>query len=373
MTLSNPFRDAFFIYRHRQAVHVLRSVVALAILFALLYLFDVPYGSWTLVSAVMVMGSLPHVGGVVIKGLQRLLGTFLGALYGVALLLFIHDNLLQHVLTLIGIGFALYITFTSRHGYSALMFSISLVTVVGDNDPDITIGIWRAINVLVGTGVAILVTALVLPQRATDAARFLLADNIDKLNRLYQICITDSTFDSELKLKMIKTVSAQFATQRSLSDAVHQEGDIKRNTLADILLTEQRMISTVELLQETLWDTRDGYEVVEQLEGLRDEQRTLSEQLSVVAHQVRTGQPITAKVTPFSLQRYAERALHCQTQNGRWLYSPSGYLWLNRELAIATERLITTLNTVRRLPSRRLSRRAHRAHLIEDGHNTPSS
>ncbi|WP_027350840.1 FUSC family protein [Halotalea alkalilenta] len=372
MPLLPPLRDPFFIYRHRQLIHTFRAVLALAIIFGLLALFQLPHGSWALVSALMVMGGLPHVGGVLDKGLQRLAGTILGGLLGIALLLLpLPSAIFANGLTLAAIGVATYATFTSRYGYSALMFGITLLMVVGDGDPEISTALWRAANVVIGTSIAILVTLLVLPQKATDVLRFLLADNLDKLARLYHSHTASKRLDLELGAKLMKTATAQLVKQRGLIDGVHQEGRIKRGALNDILSLERRMMSTVELLLETHWDTRDGHDLIEGLEGLREEQHRLARALGTLAFQIRTGQLIDVKVAPFSLQRYAGRALGASTENGRQLFSPSGYLWLNRELARQTSALAANLGNIQRLPSQRLQRRANHDYMIHDKQRIP--
>ena len=48
------------------------------------------------------------------------------------------------------------------------------------------------------------------------------------------------------------------------------------------------------------------------------------------------------------------------------LFSPSGYLWLNRELARLTRELSLRLGRLRRLPSKRLQRRASQHTLVSD-------
>ena len=84
--------------------------------------------------------------------------------------------------------------------------------------------------------------------------------------------------------------------------------------------------------------------------------------------EVRTGRPVTLEVTPFALDDFADLASTARAEDGRMLFSPSGYLWLNRELARLTEATARRLGGLERLPSRRLRRRAPRHGL----HRAPS-
>ncbi|KXS37296.1 FUSC family protein [Modicisalibacter tunisiensis] len=360
-------RDPYFNYHHRHRLHVLRTSLALVVTYALIEGLQLPHGSWALVSALMVMGNLPHIGGVLDKGLQRLLGTLLGAVWGITLIL-IPDPPpgVIPAWTLIGIAIATHATFATRYGYSALMFGITLLLVVGNGEHELSVGLWRAANVLLGTLIGIGVTLTVLPQKATDVFRFLLADNLDKLARLYHAHTASAAAIDVDTRELLKTTTAQLVKQRGLVDAIHREGRLRRDALEAILALERRVLSTAELLLETHWTTREGHERIDAMHGLREEQHHLARTMGTLAFQIRTGQPIELQVPRFDLDRYAPQAIAARGVDGRMLFSPSGYLWLNRELARLTQELSHHLAGLPRLPSQRLRRRASHHTLISD-------
>ncbi|WP_458524672.1 FUSC family protein [Onishia taeanensis] len=352
-------RDPYINYRYRHLLHVMRVTLALATTFALIDVFRVPHASWALVSTVMVMGNLPHIGGVLDKGRQRLIGTLLGAGWGILITLVPNPPpLVVPIWTLAGIAAATYVTFKGRYGYSGLMFAISLLLVVGDGQQELGTALWRSFNVLVGTVIGILVTAFAMPQKATDVERFLLAETLDKLARLYH-AHTRSTTSPDLDTQpLLKTASSLLIKQRGLVDAIHRERRLQRDELDTIISLERRMLSTIELLLETHWTTRDGHDRIAAMQGLRDQQHRLARDLGTLAFQVRTGQAIDIALTPFDLARYSHDARQATAADGRALFSPAGYLWLNRELARLTQELVDTLSELRRLPSQRLRKRA---------------
>ncbi|SEL45865.1 FUSC family protein [Halomonas daqiaonensis] len=352
-------RDPYFNYQHRRKLHVLRIVMALCITFGIIELFAIQHSGWALVSTIMVMGNLPHIGGVLDKGRQRLLGTLLGAAWGLLLILLpLPWPPLVPVAALAGIAAATWLTFSNRHGYSGLMFAISLLLVIGDGTRELDIALWRAFDVLLGTLVGITVTVMVLPQKATDMLRFMLADNLDRMARLYQ-AHTSATEGLDIDTReLLKATSSLLVKQRGLVDATHRERRLSRQELDDLISLQRRMLSTIELLLETHWTSRDGHDRIDAMAGLREEQHTLARNIGTLAFQVRTGQPVDVTITPFELQRHAELAGNARSADGRMLFSPSGYLWLNRELARLTADLIQRLGGLERLPSRRLRRRA---------------
>ncbi|WP_163575960.1 FUSC family protein [Halomonas faecis] len=362
-----PLRDPHLNYRYRRRLHVVRVLLALSATFAVISLFELPHSGWALVSTVMVMGNLPHVGGVLDKGRQRLLGSLLGAGWGLLLILVpLPPSLVIPLGALAGIGAATWLTFGSRHGYSGLMFAISLLLVIGAGNQELDIALWRAFDVLLGTLVGIAVTALVLPQKATDMMRFLLAGNLERLARLYQAHTASTQAPDVDTQRHLKAASKLLVKQRSLVDAIHRERRLKRDELDDLISLQRRMLSTIELLLETHWTTRAGHERIAAMEGLREEQYRLAAELDTLAYQVRTGQPIDVTISPFDLQRHADLACNARSEDGRALFSPSGYLWLNRELARLAQALVTRLGSLERLPSRRLRRASGRSQIIPD-------
>ncbi|WP_355659921.1 FUSC family protein [Halomonas salifodinae] len=362
---SFRLRDPYFTYRHRRPIHALRICAAVAITYLIITLLPIPHGSWALVSTVMVMGNLPHIGGVLDKAKQRLLGTVTGVGWGVLATL-VPDpppGLLPAWL-LLGIALATYTTFGKRHAYGGLMFSISLLLVAGDGHQDLHLALWRGFDVLLGSCVGLAVTLLLLPQKATDVLRFLLAENLDTMARLYHAHTSATSASGPDTRELLKATSGLLIKQRGLVDAIHSERRLKRRELDGLISLQRRMLSTIELLLESHWNTRSGHERIDAMTGLRETQHTLARVLGSLAYQVRTGHPIQVDPVTFDLQRYADQAQGGRTEDGRLLFSPSGYLWLNRELARLTQALTEDLGRLRRLPSRRLRRRAGRHTLI---------
>ena len=110
-------------------------------------------------------------------------------------------------------------TFSNRHGYSGLMFVISLLLVMGDGSHELDIALWRALNVLLGTLAGILVTLLVLPQKATDMMRFMLAENLERMASLFHAHTTASTSMDLDTQALLKATSSAPVKQRGLVDA----------------------------------------------------------------------------------------------------------------------------------------------------------
>ncbi len=53
--------------------------------------------------------------------------------------------------SLLGIVIVTWITFGKRYGYGGLMFTITLLLVVGGGSHDLAVALWRSFDVLLGT------------------------------------------------------------------------------------------------------------------------------------------------------------------------------------------------------------------------------
>ncbi|MAY72408.1 FUSC family protein [Halomonas litopenaei] len=366
--LLGRLRDPFINHRHRRLFHVLRVSLALVVTFAIVQTFPFQHSGWALVSTVMVMGNLPHIGGVLDKGRQRLAGTLIGAALGLALIILPLPGWGVQLGALVGIAIATWVVFGGRQAYSGLMFAISLLLVIGDGSQQLSVALWRSADVLLGTLVGIGATLVFLPHKATDMLRFLLADCLDRMARLYHTHTSATSAPGIDTQALFKAASQLLVKQRGLTDAVHREGRLTRGEVDELISYQRRMLSTLELLLETHWTTRSGHEQIDAMAGLRDQQHALARDLGTLAFEVRTGRPVTLEVTPFALDDFADLASTARAEDGRMLFSPSGYLWLNRELARLTEATARRLGGLERLPSRRLRRRAPRHGL----HRAPS-
>ncbi|MGO2132464.1 MAG: FUSC family protein [Halomonas sp.] len=357
--MLSRLRDPYISQRYPQAFYVLRVALALCLTYSITRWLSIPNSSWALVSTVMVMGNLPHIGGVLDKGRQRLMGTIAGALCGLTMIILPLDvPELLPLSAFIGTLLALWFSYNRRYGYGALMFVISLLLVIGDGNQELSVALWRSANVLLGTSVGIMATVLVMPQKSTDLMRFGTADNLDQMARLYQAHASSTAAPGGATQELFKDCTDRLIKQRDLIEGVHRERRLTRHETDDIISLQRRMLSTIELLLETHWNSRTGHDQISAMQGLRHQQHILAREIGTLAFQIRAGQSIDVLISPFTLDHHAELAMTAQAENGRQLFSPAGYLWLNRELARLARELRDQLGGLERLPSRRLRQRA---------------
>ena len=184
-----PFFEAYARYQHADILHAMR--LGMAVLAALLFnaLTNFPHGEWTTITVFVILGLLQYQGAIYTKAKERILGTLLGVVVGLGFLWLSQDigTWLWLYYLLIGIisGVIGYVA-VKQLGYVGLLTGITMLMIVSNPSQSsvATDGLYRALNILFGAGVAVAAT-LILPLKSTLMYRFLLASNLDACSHLY--------------------------------------------------------------------------------------------------------------------------------------------------------------------------------------------
>ncbi|QZA77764.1 FUSC family protein [Deefgea tanakiae] len=237
---STPWRvlkHPVFLYEHFRAIHALR--VALAFLFggAIDLYFAIPYGTWTLITIVVLMGNGPTQGDISRKSGQRVLGTFYGALAGLLAVVF------YLVTPWLGLSWMIFMIALSayhalgKNSEAAVVAGVTLVIVGGLGESAIEESFWRLGNVLIGAIIAMFFANL-FPTRAIDRWRFLLAENLREVALAYRQIGPDSQFDIGLTLER---VNSRLQKMRLLIPSATKESG-QESLRFDALHRHQRML-----------------------------------------------------------------------------------------------------------------------------------
>ena len=278
--VTAPFIEPYVRYQHADILHAIRLGVAVILALLINEVTNFPHGEWTTITVFIILGLLQYQGAIYTKAKERVLGTLLGI--GIALgVLWFNQNAgawLWVDYALIGLlsGIIGYLA-VRKLGYTGLLTGITMLMIVSDlgNNSIGQDGIYRVLNILLGTGVAVAVT-LILPLKSTLMWRFLLSSNLDACSSLYagvghHIDATDGGAD-EMTDDTVKpsntvvfTVNNEVPVNRTLVTALQQinkrllavrphlaatasESGIKKETLETIQRTHRNIIGTIDLL-----------------------------------------------------------------------------------------------------------------------------
>ncbi|MBA8735815.1 FUSC family protein [Chromobacterium violaceum] len=306
----------YYLNRYARQVHVLR--VALAFLFglALVLASGIPHGGWMLVTILIVLGGVPHWGGVRRKALERMGGSLLGALAGLAAIL-LHgvSPYLCYAWMLLVVALSSWHA-QGRGGYLALLTGITLVIVGGLGDEPINEALWRSCNVLIGSLIG-MVAAATLPLRALDSWRFLLADNLREAALLYNRIARRLPVEGDAALDQF---NSRLVRLRGLLPAVTQESALTH-----------RQLDQVQRCQRSIWTLLDRMDEVSAstpaLAEDRSPRRAIVRTLLRAAHALRFNQPqLLADSLPAA-------------DNPARMREPTHCHWLVAELSLTVEEL----------------------------------
>tara|TARA_R110002020_G_scaffold15140_40_gene53422 strand:- start:1528 stop:2580 length:1053 start_codon:yes stop_codon:yes gene_type:complete len=164
-------------YRHSRAFHAVRTGLGVLACIGITTALGVPHGLWTTISFLVVITGLQHHGNIRRKALERVVGTLVGAGTGLLVLLqqeWLHQIQLTWALLALFCGACAYHA-VGRGGYMALLAGLTLIIVTGQGADPLDVGLWRALNVLIGVAVA-LALSFVQPLYATWFWRDVLAN-----------------------------------------------------------------------------------------------------------------------------------------------------------------------------------------------------
>lgn len=239
----------YYRYRHAQRLHAMRVGLAMLVSILVTTGINVPHGIWASVTVLIVIGGLQHHGNIRKKAADRALGTILGMLIGLALLVqlrFIGSMPLTYVLMSIVAGVCAYYAIGSA-GYVALLTAITMCVVAGHGDNTIDTGLWRALNVMVGIVIA-LAFSFALPLHATYSWRYRLARNLRECARLYARVAAGAPLDAEAQLAAFAQLNTRLVQLRSLMPSVAKEIDLPVKRLEAIQRLHRAMLSALEMM-----------------------------------------------------------------------------------------------------------------------------
>lgn len=247
--LARAISSPYYRYRHARALHAMR--VGLAMLASILVTtgINVPNGIWASVTVLVVIGGLQHHGNIRKRAAERALGTVLGAVVGLLLLVQLHligSMPLMYVLMSLAAGVCGYFAI-GRPGYVALLAAITICIVAGHGESTIDTGLWRTLNVLIGIVVA-LAFSFALPLYATYSWRYLLARNLRECARLYTRIATGAPGEAGAQLAAFVALGQRLVKLRSLMPSVAKEIDVPLKELEAIQRLNRSILSALEMI-----------------------------------------------------------------------------------------------------------------------------
>jgi len=267
-----PVIEPYARYQHADVLHAIRLGVAVILALLVNKVTNFPHGEWTTITVFIILGLLQYQGAIYTKAKERVLGTLLGIGAALGIVWFSQGvgTWLWVDYVIIGLmsGIIGYLAIRNL-GYTGLLTGITMLMIVSDLGQS-TIGqdgIYRALNILIGTGLAVAAT-LILPLKSTLMWRFLLASNLDACSNLYarvgnHIDTAEELIDGAVQyvnptvfavpVNKALVIELQQINKRLLAVRPHlaattSESGIDKETIESIQRTHRNIIGTIDLL-----------------------------------------------------------------------------------------------------------------------------
>jgi uncharacterized membrane protein YccC len=211
----------------------LRTTLAALISFALAHLFQLPQGYWAVLTSVIVMQG--SVGGSLKASIDRMIGTFAGAIWGVAVTLAIpHHGTPALALTLaLALGpLALVAALKPSFRVAPVTAIIVLLSTTSIQAGPVPYAVDRVLEIGLGCIVGLAVSLLVLPGRAHGLLAGSAADVLRALTELMEILLRDlaESPDRAVILDIHRRLRRAMARAETLAEEAKRE---RANRLTD--------------------------------------------------------------------------------------------------------------------------------------------
>ena len=370
-----PFIEPYARYQHADILHAIRIGAAIVLALLANQISHFPHGEWTTITVFIILGLLQYQGAIYTKAKERVLGTVLGIVVAFSILWFNKATgaWLGVEYLLIGISSGVIGYFSVRRlGYTGLLTGITMLMIVSNlNQINIAQdGVYRALNILIGTGIAVMVT-VILPLKSTLMWRFLLANNLEACSTLYagvghhidaeivapkSIVYTKATSSASLNnaknsatldtpvnkalIKSLQQINKRLLAVRPHIAATASESGIDKETIETIQRTHRNIIGTIDLLLSAAPRLANIDIDDENHTLLIHYQHELTQAMQHIAAVLRSPSDQTFRpITRIALSEYPS----VQTATFEW----QGYFWLTQTLQTQLRQLSDLLQVTK--------------------------
>lgn len=174
------------------------------------------YG-WIVVTILVVMSSQPNLGGAIDKALMRFIVTTIAATIAIIIIFFMHHyQLIQLIMSLCLILIGVFIANSiPKYTYAGVLGAITIAITMFGQEVTVSFAFFRALEVLIGIVIALIVNRFLLPIRAEKQIEKSFSETIDEIRNLLQLILKGGEYDTSLE-KVFNHFSKQIALVKEI-------------------------------------------------------------------------------------------------------------------------------------------------------------
>lgn len=340
------------IYQNYRIAHGLRIGLAFVLTFMIIRLLAIPEGTWPLITLVVVMGPISFWGNVLQRAVQRIIGTFFGAVSG---LIALRLELYSLPLMLLWCGIVMFICgylTLGKRPYMALLIGITLAVVCGAGAGDMFTALWRSGDVIIGSLLALLFTSI-YPQRAFIHWRMQMSGNLTALSKIYAAYVSPNVIERPRLDGRLKKLLTDVVKTGTLVAPAGRESAIPKEVFDKIQNLCRNIVCVLELQIDAWWASRESHFIMLNATTLRSTQMVTLRTLLTLSDALRQGNPAPIVANSSELDTIAaelKQLLELASQREQVEAPIFGYVWLSMKLTRQLEQLARLLCLALRKP-----------------------
>jgi len=338
------------IYGHYKAIHGIRMAIAFVITFLAIRLLHVPEATWPLITMVVVMGPISFWGNVITRALQRIMGTVFGAASGlVALYIEVFSMPLMLVWCAV-VMFVCGVLALGKRPYMGLLIGITLAVVCGAGPGDMNTALWRSGDVIIGSLLALLFTSI-FTQKAFVHWRLMMSKELKNMSSFYSAHMSPNVLERPHLTNKHQQILNELVKIRTLISPCVRETRIDKDVFDAIQVMSRNLVSTLELLTDAYWATRESHFIMLNAKKLREFQKLSINTVNALSNALLSGS-IEDNLSDLPEMVAVSGELKALMENAKAaenIEAPIyGYVWLNIELAKQLDELKDLIGMVLR-------------------------
>lgn len=337
-----------FIYKNIRIIHVVKICLALLIAHLINAAFPVPYFAWTSVTIVIIMLTLPQVGGALEKSIERIIGTIIGACYGILILLITNNPLTIALLVMLGIAATAYRA-TSKMGYAYLVAGFTLIMVIDGGQHSFDEALWRTGTILLGCFIALGVSLFVLPLKARNEWRWQLSESLRLMGQVWHAHLSPNVVKPIETKVMLKKVERAIVRQKSLLKSVMLESSLLRDehiSLEELVAAQNRCLLVLELIAQTRWESIHSAEHIQSMFSSGFSGRVFGDDLLTLSRFCEGKSTLLPESRESDLLKYKNQVIVESLADNPNQLNVHGYIWLVYQAGLQIEH---TIKLIRRI------------------------
>jgi uncharacterized membrane protein YgaE (UPF0421/DUF939 family) len=179
---------------------------------------------WMVITVLVVMSTQPNLGGAIDKALMRFVGTVVGAVISILLIL-IFDKDLQIVLVMPFLALAVYVAgSSSRFSYAGTLSAITLTIIIFNEHPSLHLALYRGAEISIGISIALIVNRFFFPIRAGTRLKQSYSKSIYQIRDFFSILFVERNSEH---VKLQESLFYEFSKHLSLLKELKYEQSSK--------------------------------------------------------------------------------------------------------------------------------------------------